>query len=102
MGLTIHYSLRSPAPTPAAARELVLQLRQHALDLPFAEVGELIERQGPDCDFEHCSPEDPDRWLLIQAGEHVDIGDSHLHVVPSELIAFSTYPGDGSESANFG
>ena len=43
MGLTIHYQLQSASRSPAKARQLVEQVRQKALDLPFKEVGEIVE-----------------------------------------------------------
>ena len=43
MGLTIHYSLKSDADSPMRARQLIEKLRQAALDLPMAEVGEVRE-----------------------------------------------------------
>ena len=50
MGLTIQYSLVSQAERPEDARALVEQLRNRARDLPFAEVGEIVEFQSePEC-----------------------------------------------------
>ena len=46
MGLTIHYSLKSDADSPAAARQQIEKLRQAALDLPMAEVREVVEFAG--------------------------------------------------------
>ena len=49
----------------------------------------------------------PNRWLLIQAGRFVDepwserITDSY-RVNPIHVVAFSTWPGEGCEPANFG
>ena len=107
MGLTIHYSLQSRTRSRRQVAEQISALRQQALDLPFAEVGELIERSGPETNFENCAQEDPARWLLIQAGEYVETpapgrGQYHYNVPPSHLIAFSTSPGEGCEQANFG
>ncbi|MCW5550892.1 MAG: hypothetical protein KIS67_01875 [Verrucomicrobiae bacterium] len=42
MGLTIHYQLAATG-DEARARELVRQLRQAALDLPFQHVGEMLK-----------------------------------------------------------
>jgi len=97
MGLTIHYRLKSSA---ADAGALVAKLRQRALDLPFAEVGEIVDLKGKACDFD-----DPNRWLLIQARQYLDDPlDSHVSygVAPTRVIAFSTWPGEGCEEANFG
>lgn len=105
MGLTIHYHLRSSVRSPKKARELVARLRSRALDLPFEKVDDLIELSGPACDYQQHGRDDPNRWLLIQAGQLVE---DPLHegcsynVAPSHVIAFSTWPGQGCEEANFG
>jgi len=49
--------------------------------------------------------DDPNRWLLIQAGQYVDDPlDGHVSysLAPTHVIAFSTWPGEGCEEANFG
>jgi hypothetical protein len=46
--------------------------------------------------------EDSLRWLKIQAGRYVTEGDCHFRVEPTHVIAFSTWPGEGCEAANFG
>ena len=102
MGLTIHYSLQSASRTPAKARQLVEQLRQKALDLPFKEVGEIVEVNGDTADLDKLDCDDPNRWLLIQAGQYVIRDGRHIRITPTQVIAFSTLPGDGSEEANFG
>ena len=102
MGLTIHYQLQSASRTPAKARQLVEQLRQKALDLPFKEVGEIVEVNGDTADLDKLGQDDPNRWLLIQAGQYVVRDGRHYRITPTQVIAFSTLPGDGSEEANFG
>ena len=102
MGLTLHYTLKSDQQDTAQVRELVGKLRNRALDLPFAEVGEIIELSGVGCDFEQCDRNNPQRWLLIQAGRFVDQGHNSWSVKPSHVIAFTTLPGDGCEPANIG
>jgi hypothetical protein len=107
MGLTIHYSLKSNTRSPKKARELVAHLRGRALDLPFAQVEDIIELAGEACDFDQRDQDDPHRWLLIQAGQYISRpapggGTYSYSVPPSHLIAFETLPGDGCESANFG
>ena len=102
MGLTIHYSLRSTCRSDAAARHHVERLRDRAMDLPFQQVGGLIDLSGEDCDFERLDPEHPHRWLLVQANEHVTHGERGYSVPPKRLIAFETSPGEGCEPANFG
>lgn len=102
MGLTIHYSLRSDVRSPRQARQLVEELRQRALDLPFEEVGELVELSGEDCDFETCDSSDPHRWLLVQASQYIERNDNHYRIAPTHIFAFTTWPGEGCEQANFG
>jgi hypothetical protein len=98
MGLTIHYSLHTDPCPSLQARQLVERLHQRALDLPFVEVGDIVEFTGDECDFHLREEGDPNRWLLVQSMRLTDTG----LVPPSHLIAFSTWPAEGSEQANFG
>jgi hypothetical protein len=102
MGLTIHYKLQSNTGSAKQARQLLEQLRQRALDLPFKEVGEIVELDGETADFDKQDKDDPNRWLLIQAGQYVVRDGRHYRITPTQVIAFSTYPGEGCEEANFG
>ena len=106
MGLTIHYSLKSSTRSLKQARELVAALRGRALDLPFAEVEDIIELQGQQCDYDQCDENESHRWLLIQACQYITrpapLGEYRYQVIPTHVIAFNTLPGDGCESANFG
>ena len=107
MGLTIHYSLHSTTRSPKKAREFVAWLRGRALDLPFESVSDIVELSGPDCDYESLDQRDPNRWLLIQAGQYVrpstrEDDSASYHVAPSHVLAFETQPGPGCEPANFG
>jgi hypothetical protein len=102
MGLTIHYGFQSASRTPSQARQLVDQLRQKALDLPFAEVGEIVEVQGDSADSEKADKDDPNLWMLIRAGKYLVRDNKHHRITPTQVIAFSTLPGNGSEEANFG
>ena len=101
MGLTLHYGLKSAARTPSDARALVARLRSRALDLPFADVGELAELTSAS-EMHDLDRENPLRWLVCQAAHYVEHGGYHFDITPSHLIAFVTMPGDGSEPANFG
>ncbi len=118
MGLTIHYSLGFPAKTVQQARQAVERLRQRCLDLPFAEVGALQSLEGKACDFTRCRRDDPDRWLIIQSrgsincvsgagGRYRAVGEdenwnSTLDLIPRAVVAFTAWPGEGCEEANFG
>lgn len=98
MGLTIHYGLTTDLSKPNDVRLLVEAVRQFALDLPFESVSEIIEFNGDDAE-----PEDETaRWLRIQSESHVEVGNFHYRVPPKHCIAFSTWPGEGCEAANFG
>lgn len=102
MGLTIHYSLQSTSDNPEAARRLVEQLRDKALDLPFKEVGPIIEAEGDGADYHTLERGAPNLWLLIQACRHLERDGTFLQFAPHRVIAFRTLPGDGSEESNFG
>jgi hypothetical protein len=109
MGLTIHYTLKAKAD----AKEIVQKMRQLAMDLPFEEVGEIVDLKGEQCVTEarRAELQNGDEkskslfWLLIQAGESVQCPwNKHLSrtLNPVRIIAFATWPGPGSEPANFG
>ena len=107
MGLTISYTLACKTESVEDARALVEKLRNRARDLPFAEVEEMIELKGdPAYDPEHLDNDDTSKWLKIQACHLLQYkvkGDEYWARVPPEhLIAFTIYPGDGCEHANFG
>ena len=99
MGLTIHYDLHTDPCPPTQARQLVEQLHQRALDLPFGEVGDIVEYEGDQCDFRQREESDPARWLLVQSMRQTSAGRT---VPPRHIIAFSTWPAEGCEQANFG
>jgi hypothetical protein len=102
LGLTIHYTLHSDTRSPKEARRLVEELRKKALDLPFAEVGEVVELKGDACDFEKYDRDNPLRWLVIQSGQYVERDRIHYQVEPKHVVAFSCDPGEGCEQANIG
>jgi len=64
MGLTIHYSLKARG-SDAKARKLIQALHQTAQDLPFKELGQIVELSGDHCNSTQRDREDPLRWLLI-------------------------------------
>ena len=100
MGLTIHYRLNTDRTEIEAIRSLVQEIRQAALQLPFQEVGEIIEFRGDACKSE--DRDEPDHWLKIQAGQYVQEEGGFFKVTPLHFIAFATTPGEGCEPANFG
>ena len=72
MGLTIHYNLETKLTRPDEVRRLVEGLRQYAMDLPFQEVGDVVEFKGEDVGYQN--RDDPNRWLKIQAGQYLNDG----------------------------
>lgn len=100
MGLTIHYQLQANTHSSKKARQLVEQLRQKALDLPFKSVSEVIDLGREEIDT--LDRKNPFRWLMIQAEASAEHGDDYYRVKPLRVIAFSAWPGDGCEEANFG
>ena len=84
MGLTIHYSLKARG-SDAQARKLIHALHQTAQDLPFKELGNVVELSGDQCDFNQRDKEDPLRWLLIQAEEDVEIVSQHRVIGGQDL-----------------
>ena len=112
MGLTIHYSFNAQG-NDARARTLIKALHQTAQDLPFEYLGETLDLSGDQCDYSKRDREDPLRWLLIQAEAKAEIKDEPLssggkpcvqyqRIRPIQMIAFSVWPGEGCEEANFG
>ncbi len=102
MGLTIHYKLRTQLTEASDIRTLVESLRQLARDLPFKEVGDLLEFQGQDADSESSDSDDEHRWLEDPGGQ---LRGTRMTVAirsPLHIIGFSTWPGEGCESANLG
>ena len=107
MGLTIHYGIRSRTTSDEKAHRLVGQMRQLALDLPFDEVSEVVILEGEQCDVESQRGKVDESlfWLLIQGGQHVRCPwnpNISRSISPTRLIAFSVFPGPGSEPANIG
>lgn len=98
MGLTIHYTFKSDLRDHNLAWRLVEDLHRAARDLPFDDVGELVSFGASEDD-----PEDPRlHWLRVQANYIFFRDERPIIVPPLEGIAFTTSPGDGCESANFG
>ena len=50
MGLTIHYTLKSKHQDATQAEQAVSKMRQLALDLPFEQVGDIVNLTGDQCD----------------------------------------------------
>ena len=52
MGLTIHYTLKSTQQDLRQVESLVQAMRQLALDLPFEQVGPIVDLKDQQCNFE--------------------------------------------------
>lgn len=106
MGLTIHYNLKTdPLPTDEA-RRLVEQLRTFAGDLPFDEVGELVE-DGEESRFSAKEKVNAYTGMVLARTEHpfsfrLNGQDYGRFLRPSSIFAFSINPGEGCEQACFG
>jgi hypothetical protein len=100
MGLTIHYQLQTNLTAGEEVRLVVESLHQVARDLPFQEVSDVMELKGgaAGCDDRN----DPDRWMKLQVRQYVKEDNRIFDVLPTHIIAFSTFPGEGCEEANFG
>ena len=98
MGLTIHYKLHSNSPDYDHAHKLVENFLGAASELPFAEVGHIMDFSGGDSD----NVDPAHRWLMVQANQILFRDDQIVFVAPLHVIAFTTHPGSGCESANFG
>ncbi len=99
MGLTIHYSFKAQGNT-ARAQALVHALHRAAQDLPLQGLSRVVELSEEQCDYQLRLPGDPLRWLLIQAQAVTQ--DGRFRARPLLVLAFTAWPGEGCEAANFG
>jgi hypothetical protein len=100
MGLTINYQLSTHLTEVDEIRRLVGSFREFARDLPFEEVGQLLEFRGPEAHFER-GKNDQDAWFKIKSGTMIKRGKTLYPVRALHIIGFETWPGGGCESANF-
>lgn len=104
MGLTVYYKLKSGVEDAQAALQIVENMRQICVNLPFDKVGEVINLTDSALTDVYNDRAHPLAWLLIQAGAYIDVlpvGRS-VDCQPQHLIAFEVRPGLGCEAANFG
>lgn len=113
MGLTVHYTLKSKLDDADQVKQAVARMRQLALDLPFEQVGEIVDLKGKQCETEARRSElqgggeknESLFWLLIQTGQSVQCRWNKRvsrRIKPERIIAFPTWPGHGCEAANLG
>src|SRR5436190_10462092 len=100
MGLTIDYQFSTQVTEVAAIRRLVGSMREFARQLPFEEVGQVVELKGPETHFER-GKNDRDAWFKIKSGAMIKWGKALYPVPALHIIGFQTWPGSGCESANF-
>jgi hypothetical protein len=98
----IRFQFQLADPSSIQARQLVEQLRQKALDLPFREVGEIVDVAGDDTDFNQLELGTPLRLLLMQSVQHVEQAGTQYWLTPNRVIGFHVFPGDGPEQINLG
>jgi len=112
MGLTISYSLKARG-SDAHARKIIGALHQTAQDLPFKELGQIVNLSGDECKADRRDKDDPLGWLLVQAGEDIELVAGRRvingqtcrtwkRVQPNRIIVFTALPGEGCEQSNFG
>lgn len=110
MGLTIKYQLFAPKTWGLEdIGEKLGTLREKCQELPFEGVdSELFEAERNQTDSQSVDLESSKQWFLIQARvTKIVKGDApgtwDYYEFPSQhIIGFSTWPGEGCESANFG
>lgn len=103
MGLALSYRFNLDGASISQAREKVAALHRWASNLPFLQVGELIELEGNDCLFKQ---PDPHILLKVCALTPDEIAKNLLNDTGETkcyyLIGFNTLPGKGCAEAAFG
>ena len=111
MGLTIHYALQAePGTTYAQTHDTINSLQQCALSLLheglLAEVSEVLEVTEKTLNTLVEDSASPWKWAAVQSSVYIALGEGSLStrhkVTPIEGYLFRTWPGPGSEEANFG
>ena len=96
MGLTIHYTLKSHADSPEAARSMLEQLHRRARRLPFQQVLPLEAHPGASADDRG----EDSLWLCSSTS--IERGRTTYDVPPRHGFAFFIVPGPGCEWASIG
>lgn len=100
MGLTIHYEFNFDG-SKEEVEEIIRKLHSHAKTLGMKEVDDIVHLTVKD--FQNPLPDDPLSWLKIQSRWFKQVDDGRwMDIDPEECVAFSTWPGEGCEEANFG
>src|SRR5258708_20172659 len=112
MRLTIHYLFKARG-SDARARQLSKALLQDVQDLSFKKLGEIVEWSEDEGDSNQRVANDSLSWMITGLRRDVEIvsqrrvhnGKTHrayVEVTPTRVIAFTTWPGQGCEGADFG
>lgn len=103
MGITIHYEFSLNTLLLKNVRKVLKELREHALTLPFKEVGEIVEFMGDECDPEfHGDNGYKYRNLKVQSRYYITESSVTYGIIPKHIVAFRTWPGEGCKEAYFG
>jgi hypothetical protein len=103
MGLAISYSLNLNSASISQAREKVVELYEFASDLPFLEIGEIIELEGADCLIQQSDPHVALKVCTLTLEEIIqNLRNSTEETNCSYLIGFRVFPGNGCGQALFG
>jgi len=103
MGLTISYNFSLSAATVDQARDKMRILRDHALQLSFAQVDEIVELKGDECYLDISNNNDPHVFLKFR-GAKLDMmtPDGMSWTNSTYLIGFDALVGEGCSTAIFG
>lgn len=104
MGLTLSYSLLLESACREEVREKIGALRRLAADLPFKELGELVELEGDACRLQDDDPNERVKFGAMTLEDYGEIHKGEYAAVPSclQLIGFRVFAGDGCSSCTFG
>ena len=103
MGLAISYSFNLNSASIFQAREKVVELYKFASDLPFLELGEIIELEGADCLIKDSDPHIALKVCALTPEEIVqNLLNKTYETNSSHLIGFRVFPGNGCGEAFFG
>lgn len=115
MGLTIHYKIRFKGTAPEL-KERLESIRQKCMDLPFAEVSNVEQKEVTTkaidtWNFHQCNPNSNrekrdaaiaefglDAWDVINAMDY-DAKDK-IPLKPCSMVALYLWPGEGCESSD--
>lgn len=107
MGLTVHANFKSNLSGIRAIRQVMKQMRNICLDLPFKEVSDIVELTKNDFVEIDNNKDHALRHLLLSGCAHIEydrqrtgnsISYRDAQVYANHYIGFTIWPGEGSES----